>query len=100
MNPKMTAVADEIGDVICRYYDKEYLETMYSMGIVIEDVIFQVLIECCRYAYLQNASRHPLKYYIERDGLELDIARKNNERTIKYIKERWELLQKTRKRAD
>ncbi len=91
MNPKMTSVADEIGRSICQYYEEEYLDLLFSGNIVIEDVIIQVLVECCRYAYLKNADKHSLKYYIERDGMELELARKNLKRVIDYVNDHFEL---------
>ena len=90
----MTAVANEIGDRIFKNYDEEYLRLLFSGGLVVEDVIFQVLVECCRFAYLWNAEKHPLKYYVERDGLELELARKNAERIIDYIRGHFELEEK------
>ena len=38
MNPKMTSVADEIGRSICKYYEEDYLDLLFSGNIVIEDV--------------------------------------------------------------
>lgn len=90
----MTAVADEIGHSIYKYYEEEYLDLLFSNGLIVEDVIFQILVECCRYAYLINAEKHSLKYYIDRDGLELDLARKNNKRIIDYVNEHYELEEK------
>lgn len=92
MNEKMTAVADQIGKSIFQYYDEDYyIETLFEGGIVVEDVIFQVLVECCRYAYLKKSEKHPLKFYIERDGSELELERKKLKRTIDYINERYEI---------
>lgn len=52
MNQKMTAVANEIGNSICKYYDEDYLELLFEDNqIAIEDVIFQILVECCRYIH-------------------------------------------------
>lgn len=47
-----------------------------------------MLILCCRYAYLVNAEKHPISYYIKQDDLEYDLARKEHERTIKYFLEK------------
>ncbi|MGO5024494.1 hypothetical protein ACTQ4E_15635 [Lawsonibacter sp. LCP25S3_G6] len=91
LNSKMTAAANEIGNSIFKYYEEEYLDTLFSNELVVEDVIFQILVECCRYAYLINAEKHSLKYYIERDGLELELARKNNKRIIDYVNDHYEL---------
>lgn len=95
MNLKMTSVADEIGRSICKYYEEEYIDLLFSENIVIEDVIFQVLVECCRYAYLKNADKHSLKYYIDRDGKELEPARKILKRVIDYVNDHFELVGKS-----
>ena len=74
----MTAVANEIGNSICKYYDEDYLELLFEDNqIAIEDVIFQILVECCRYAYLSNSEKHPITFYIERDKLEQETDRKS-----------------------
>lgn len=91
MNSKMTAVANEIGSSIYRFYEKEHIDLLFSKNLVIEDVIFQILVECCRYAYLKNADKHSLKYYIDRDGLELELARKNIKRIINYVDEHFDI---------
>ena len=52
LTPKMHKIADDIGNIIYDFYPKDYLALLFSSGIVIEDVIFQVLVLCCRYAYL------------------------------------------------
>lgn len=88
---KMTVVADEIGRSIYKYYEEEYIDLLFLGDIVVEDVIFQVLVECCRFAYLKNAEKHSLKYYIDRDGKELELERKNLKRIIDYVNEHFEI---------
>ena len=92
MNSKMTQVANEIGRSILQKYDEDYLETLFSGGIVIEDIIMQILVECCRNAYLTKSEKHTLKYYIERDGLELDVQRKIIKRTMDYVRDHFEIV--------
>lgn len=92
LTPKMHFIADEIGRFIYEHYDEDYLEVLFSFGLSVDDIIFQVLVLCCRYAYLINAEKHPLSYYIEQEGLEADLARKEHERLIKYSKEKNKLL--------
>ena len=92
LTPVMHQIADDIGYYILNSYNRKYIEMLFSFGLTIEDVIFQVLVICCRYAYLINSEKHPLSYYIMQDGLEFDPARKEYERTIKYARERFELF--------
>lgn len=88
MTPVIRQIADDIGYFILHNYSREYLETLFSNDITIEDVIIQVLVLCCRYAYLSNTEKHPLSYYIMQEGREFEPARKEHERTIKYTKEK------------
>lgn len=92
LTPVMHQIADDIGNYMLRNYNREYLETLFSSGLTIEDVIFHVLTVCCRYAYLVSLEKHPLSYYIIQDGREFDPARKEHERTIKYTKEKNDLF--------
>ena len=98
LTPKMKRIADDIGGIILQDYDRDYLSLILANGLIIEDIIFQVLVECCRYAYLLKAEKHPLKYYIERDRLELDLARKEIKRTIDYTNEKFDLVEKEHKK--
>ena len=91
LTPKMQRIADGIGNVICNHYDKDYLAVLFSCGYTIADIIFQVLVLCCRYAYLKTAEKHPLKYYIDHDNLELELARKENKRVFDYVNEKYHL---------
>lgn len=99
LTPKMKKIADDIGNDILNNYNRDYLDTLFSCGIGIEDVIFQVLVLCCRYAFLSNAEKHPLSYYYERENLEPDLARKEYERTLKNINEKFDLLGDATKNA-
>ena len=92
LTEKMKRIADDVGGIILHKYDDEYLHLIFSSGLVIEDIIFQVLIECCRYAYLANAEKRPLLYYIDQDGLETELARKEIKRIIDYTNEKYDLL--------
>lgn len=93
MTPKMTDVANDLGNWILQNYNKDYLDDVLIGGIALDDVIFQILVECCRYAYLSNSEKHPWKYYIEQEGLELELARKNLKRTLDYVDDKFDLLQ-------
>lgn len=96
MTSKMTEIANDIGRAIWRYYDEDYLEPLFSSPFVtIEDVILQVLVVCSRYAFLKNAEKHPIMFYLRQDGKdEDDRARKEIERTIKYTDKRFDILEK------
>lgn len=91
LTPKMQKIADDIGNNILKHYEQDYLDVLFFLGITIEDVIFQVLVLCCRYAYLINLEKHPIAYYIDEEGLEPDLARKEHERIIKYVQEKFKL---------
>lgn len=92
MNKKMTDVANDLGRWIYQNYEHDYLDLLFDGRIVIEDVIFQILVECARYAYLINAPKHPFSYFIENEGLEPELARKELKRTVDYIDQKHTLL--------
>lgn len=92
LTPKMHKIADDIGEIIISSYEEEYLGVLFSCGLTIEDVIFQVLVVCCRYAYLVNAEKHPLSFYIEQEGLEMDLARKKHQRIKEYVQKKDKML--------
>ena len=91
----MIMLADDIGRAIWKYYDNNYLRMLFSSScIVIEDIIIQVLVICSRYAYLKNAEKHPIMYYIRRDGKDEDErTRKEIERTITYTEKHFDILE-------
>ena len=91
LTPKMHKIADDIGNVVYDNYANDYLALLFSSGIVIEDIIFQVLVLCCRYAYLITAAKHPLKFYIDQDDLDLELARKEHKRIFDYVNEKFHL---------
>lgn len=92
LTPVMHQIADDIGIYILQSYNREHLETLFSSGLTIEDVIIQVLAVSCRYAYLVNSEKHPLSYYIMQEDREFDPARKEHERIMKYTKEKNDLF--------
>ena len=91
LTPKMHKIADNIGNDICNHYNEDYLAVLFSSGFNIEDIILQVLVLCCRYAYMTTAEKHPLKHYIDQDGLELELARKELKRVFDYVNEKYHL---------
>ena len=92
LTPKMHKIANDIGQIIYEHYDQNYLEKLFSFGISVEEIIIQVLVICCRNAYLVNSEKHPLSYYIKQENHEFDLARKEHERILKYIKVKDRLL--------
>lgn len=92
LTPKMHNIADAIGNYIYEYFNEEFLDILFSNGFFVEDIIFHVLVICCKNAYLINTEKHPLSYYIEKEGLEAELARKVHERVIKYVKEKNTIL--------
>lgn len=98
LTPKMHKIADSIGEFILTHYEQEHLETMFSFGLTIEDVIFQVLVICSRYAFLINSDKHPLSYFIETTGKDSELARKEHGRIIKYVDDKNNIIDECLKR--
>ena len=92
LTAKMKKISDDIAKIVFSHFDQETLISIYcSVEISIEEIVLQILVLCCRYAFLVNAEKHPISYYIKKEGLEFDPARKEHQRTIDYILEKDEL---------
>ena len=99
LTQKMKKVADDIGEVILKYYDRDYLTVLFSSGITINDVIFQVLVNCCRYAFLTNMDKRPLSHYFEQGKTEPESTRKVRERTMTYVDKKFDKLESYRQKT-
>ena len=56
----MNGVANEIGTTIIRILPVTYQAWLFSEKISLNDIISQILIECCEYAYFTNAEKTSL----------------------------------------
>lgn len=94
MNSKMKNIADLICKSIYRSFDEDIFYGLLAIEISIEDIVLQIMMECCRYAYLKNTEKHALNYYIEKDGLEVELERKNVNRIVNYSAEKFDIEEK------
>lgn len=91
LNEKMKSVAMAIEEVIINILPIEYQLYIFSGKITLEDIICQVLVECCKYAYDNTSDKHSLNYYLkndEQDCLDSDSERMIRKRTLDYIQAR------------
>ena len=90
MNENMHAVAVAIEKVITQTFPTEYLMFVFNGKLTLHDIIGQVLVECCKYAYDNTAEKHSLNYHLKSTDLLLDkdSERMILQRTMSYIQER------------
>lgn len=89
LNKIMYDVAIAIEEVIIRTFPTEYQMFVFGGKITLRDIISQILVECCKYAYDNTAQKHSLRYYLEEAGSQLDIdsERMILQRAMQYIQE-------------
>ena len=58
LNENMYAVAVAIGEVIVKNFPIEYQMYVFDGKLTLHDIIGQVLVECCKYAYDITAEKH------------------------------------------
>lgn len=84
-NEKMEAVKSTIENVIDAVFPSKYLDYVFSGKIEPEDVVFQILMECCKYAHDTVSDKHSLRYHLQRRGMSEDDTRMVVQRTVKKI---------------
>ena len=85
LNEKMKAVQIAIEQII-NSYPKDYLNIVFGDRIIKEDLILQIMLECCKYAYDSTAEKHSIRYYCKNvEKNEEDYFRMNLQRTIRKI---------------
>lgn len=85
---KMNEVAQVIFRQIIKVFPKEYLRHTFSGKITINDVILQILVECCKYSYDNTLEKHSLDYYIRGSSFSDDSERMMHQRTMNYIRDK------------
>ena len=82
LNEKMKAVQIAIEQII-NGFPKDYLNTVFGDRIIKEDLILQIMLECCKYAYDSTAEKHSIRYYCKNvEKNEEDYFRMNLQRSI------------------
>lgn len=91
LNDKMHAIAKTIEEVIIHTLPVEYQLFLFEGKITLGDIVGQVLVECCKYAYDNTAEKHSLNYYLKNIEASTEIEdseRMVRKRTMDYIQER------------
>lgn len=91
LNEKMQSVAKSIEEVITKILPATYSTFVFDERNTIEEIIGQILIECCKYAHDNTAERHSLNFYMKQldpTGDVDDSERMMYKRTVDYINER------------
>ena len=92
MNEKMEKIAHNIKHKIMRDFPSEYLNIVFEEGrFEISDIIIQIMVECCKYAYDATTEKHSLLYYTREQNTnpdDEDSEHKQIARTLEYINAR------------
>ena len=91
LNDKMYAIAKTIEEVIIHKFPVEYQLFLFEGKITLRDIVGQVLVECCKYAYDNTAERHSLNYYLKNKESSIEIEDSERmvlKRTMDYIQEK------------
>ncbi len=91
LNDKMHTIAKTIEEVIIHTLPVEYQLFLFEGKITLGDIVGQVLVECCKYAYDNTAEKHSLNYYLKNIEASIEIEdseRMVRKRTMDYIQER------------
>ena len=93
----MHRVAKTIEEVITQIFPADYLTVVFDDNrIRIEDIIGQILVECCKFAYDSTEETHSLHFFLKQQydhqKTSEDSIRMTHKRTVDYIQERRTIL--------
>lgn len=94
LTDRMIAVAQAVQNQILTVFPEEYLQKTFSGKITLKDIILQILVECCKYAYDNTQEKHSLDYYIGGAASVDDSERMKHQRIMNYIKDKRIILDK------
>lgn len=94
LTDRMTGVAQAVQNQILTVFPAEYLQQTLSGKITLKDIILQILVECCKYAYDNTQEKHSLDYYLGGAASVDDSEKMQHQRTLNYIKEKRKILDK------
>lgn len=87
LTDKMTAVKTAIESTLTTAFPLNCVNSVLSGNITIDDLIIQIMVESCKYAFDFTAEKHSLRYYLQRSNLLEDGQRMLIHRTLKKINE-------------
>lgn len=88
LTQNLQAVAKAVAFQIIKVFPDEYLRETLSGKSTLKDIVLQILVECCKYAYDNTQERHSLNYYLG-GAASVDVSeRMMHQRTMNYIREK------------
>ena len=85
----MKNIADSIEGIIRREFPSDYLSHLFENGqFSMSDIVIQIMVECCKYAYDNTTEKHSLLYYTRdknSDPNTEESEHKQITRTLEYI---------------
>lgn len=93
---KMQRIKKEIEKVMFMAFPDGYLNYVFGGKLTPDDVVTQVLIECCKQAYDKTAEKHSLRHYFRSYGIEEENEQRwfhrSLEKANQYRKAEYDLL--------
>lgn len=87
LNAKMYSVATAIEEVIIRELPTEYQVFLFDGKLKLNDLVMQILVECCKYAHDSVSEKRSLRFYLQKCGLNGDDQRMVRKRTLDRIQD-------------
>lgn len=74
LNSKIYEIYMAIEKALMQELPLEYIKLLFDKKINVNDVIMQILFDCCEYAYLKSAEKNSLREYRKRQTNEYEAG--------------------------
>lgn len=74
LTEKMQGMKAAIDLLITEFFPSDFLDSIFTDETTREDIILQIMVECCKYAYDNTSEKHPVDFYIKRDLESQDLT--------------------------
>lgn len=93
LTDEMKSMAYLINKEILKIFPYEYIKDVCSGEITMKEIIDQIMIECCKYAYDNSLETHSLDYYLGGATNANDSDRMMYQRVLDYVRNKREIEQ-------
>ena len=93
LTDEMKSMAYLINKEILKIFPYEYIKDVCSGEITMKEIIDQIMMECCKYAYDNSLETHSLDYYMGGATKANDSDRMMYQRVLDYVRNKREIEQ-------
>lgn len=93
LTDEMKSMAYLINKEILKIFPYEYIKEVCSGEITMKEIIDQIMMECCKYAYDNSLETHSLDYYMGGATKANDSDRMMYQRVLDYVRNKREIEQ-------